>query len=33
MFDWITRFMEENGYLGIALLMLGENLFPPFHRS
>ena len=29
MFDWITRFMEENGYLGIPLLMLGENLFPP----
>jgi membrane protein DedA with SNARE-associated domain len=29
MFDWITGFVEESGYLGIALLMLAENVFPP----
>ena len=29
MFDWITRFMESSGYLGIALLMFAENVFPP----
>lgn len=29
MFDWITGFMDENGYVGIALLMLLENVFPP----
>lgn len=29
MFEWITDFVEKTGYLGIALLMLAENLFPP----
>ncbi len=29
MFEWITNFVEKTGYLGIALLMLAENLFPP----
>jgi membrane protein DedA with SNARE-associated domain len=27
--DWITRLIEQMGYLGIALLMFLENLFPP----
>lgn len=29
MFDWITNAVEQTGYLGIALLMLVENVFPP----
>lgn len=29
MFDWITGLMEATGYLGILLLMLAENVFPP----
>jgi membrane protein DedA with SNARE-associated domain len=29
MFDWITGIVERGGYLGIALLMFLENLFPP----
>lgn len=29
MADWITRLIEQMGYLGIALLMFLENLFPP----
>ncbi|MDN3563303.1 DedA family protein [Paeniroseomonas aquatica] len=29
MFDWIVGLVEQGGYLGIALLMLAENLFPP----
>lgn len=29
MFDWITTFLEQSGYLGIFLLMALENLFPP----
>ena len=29
MFDWITGLVEQTGYLGIALLMLAENAFPP----
>lgn len=29
MFDWITRFIEDTGYFGVALLMLLENIFPP----
>jgi len=29
MFDWITRLVEETGYVGIAFLMLLENVFPP----
>jgi membrane protein DedA with SNARE-associated domain len=28
-FDWITGIVENSGYLGIALLMLAENIFPP----
>ncbi len=29
MFDWILGVMQQAGYLGVALLMLAENLFPP----
>ena len=29
MFDWIVSLVERTGYLGVALLMLAENLFPP----
>lgn len=29
MTEWITRLMEQMGYLGIASLMFLENLFPP----
>lgn len=29
MFEWITGFVEQAGYLGIALLMFLENVFPP----
>ena len=29
MFDWITTVISQSGYLGIVLLMLGENIFPP----
>ncbi|HYG88274.1 MAG TPA: DedA family protein [Azospirillum sp.] len=29
MFDWITGMVERTGYVGIALLMLLENVFPP----
>jgi membrane protein DedA with SNARE-associated domain len=29
MFDRITGLVEQTGYLGIALLMLAENVFPP----
>ncbi len=29
MFDWITGFIEQTGYFGIALMMLAENIFPP----
>ena len=29
MFDWIIALMEATGYLGILLLMLAENVFPP----
>ena len=29
MFDWIIGLVERGGYVGIALLMLAENLFPP----
>lgn len=28
-FDWITGFVEQAGYIGIALLMFAENVFPP----
>ncbi|WP_458120467.1 DedA family protein [Paenibacillus sp. Z6-24] len=27
--NWITSFMEEYGYLGIALIIALENVFPP----
>ena len=29
MFDWIVDLIEKAGYVGIALLMLLENVFPP----
>jgi membrane protein DedA with SNARE-associated domain len=29
MFDWITGIVDRTGYLGVALLMFAENLFPP----
>src|SRR5688572_33346500 len=29
LFNWITNVVSEYGYPGIALLMLGENIFPP----
>jgi membrane protein DedA with SNARE-associated domain len=29
MFDWIVGFVRDAGYLGIALLMFLENVFPP----
>jgi membrane protein DedA with SNARE-associated domain len=29
MFDWMVGLVEKGGYVGIALLMLAENLFPP----
>jgi membrane protein DedA with SNARE-associated domain len=29
MFNWITGLVEQTGYLGIAFLMLAENVFPP----
>jgi membrane protein DedA with SNARE-associated domain len=29
MFGWITGFIAQSGYFGIALLMLVENVFPP----
>jgi membrane protein DedA with SNARE-associated domain len=27
--EWMTNFVEQTGYAGIALLMLLENVFPP----
>ena len=27
--QWILEIMNSYGYLGMALLILGENLFPP----
>ncbi|MGB3244568.1 MAG: DedA family protein, partial [Sulfitobacter sp.] len=29
MFDWLTGVVEQSGYLGLAFLMLIENVFPP----
>ncbi|KQW45312.1 MULTISPECIES: DedA family protein [unclassified Roseateles] len=29
MADWVIRFIEEYGYLGVSLLMVAENIFPP----
>ena len=29
MAEWVIRFIGDHGYLGIAVLMVAENLFPP----
>lgn len=29
MVEWITQTLEQMGYLGVALLMFAENIFPP----
>ena len=29
MFEWVTGIVERTGYLGVALLMFAENVFPP----
>lgn len=29
MADWVIRFIEQQGYIGIALLMPAENVFAP----
>lgn len=29
MHDWITEFLTRSGYVGITLLMVAENVFPP----
>jgi membrane protein DedA with SNARE-associated domain len=29
LFDWLAGVISDSGYLGIVLLMLAENLFPP----
>ncbi len=29
MFDWVTGFLEQGGYVVVALLMFLENVFPP----
>jgi membrane protein DedA with SNARE-associated domain len=29
MFDWMVEFVRDTGYVGVFLLMLAENLFPP----
>lgn len=29
MFDWVVSIVEQTGYLGVAFLMLLENVFPP----
>lgn len=31
--NWITDFMEQYGYIGIALIIALENVFPRFHRK
>jgi membrane protein DedA with SNARE-associated domain len=28
-FDWITAAVQQSGYVGVFLLMLAENVFPP----
>jgi membrane protein DedA with SNARE-associated domain len=33
MLDWITSTINSLGYLGIALLMFVENIFPPSSGS
>jgi membrane protein DedA with SNARE-associated domain len=27
--DWITDFLNRTGYVGVAVLMIAENVFPP----
>lgn len=29
MLDWIAALLDRHGYVGVALLMLAENVFPP----
>jgi membrane protein DedA with SNARE-associated domain len=29
MSDWVISFIEQHGYLGLTLLMVAENVFPP----
>ena len=29
MFNWVTSFIEQTSYFGVALLMFAENVFPP----
>ena len=29
MFDWMVHFVTDTGYVGVALLMFAENVFPP----
>ncbi len=29
MLDWTTNFINDNGYVAVAVLMLAENVFPP----
>lgn len=29
MFEWMTDLIQQSGYLGVALLMVAENVFPP----
>jgi membrane protein DedA with SNARE-associated domain len=29
MSDWVISFIEQHGYLGLTLLMIAENVFPP----
>ena len=29
MSDWIIDFIQQSGYIGVALLMLAETVFPP----
>lgn len=29
MFNWVIDLVDQSGYVGIALLMLAKNLFPP----
>jgi hypothetical protein len=29
LFDWLTSVISDGDYVGILLLMLAENLFPP----
>lgn len=31
--NWITNFMEQYAYMGIALIIALENVFPPIPSS